>query len=168
MNICNVKIKNGILIRYIFTILTFYLLSSNINSNYKYIYLILPILLTLLDNVDNIFTFSYKNNICTKSYFYEYNDKICDVVSYLLSFGFFKLDKSVLFFILYRIVGVMLFYLTKISIWLVIFFDFVKEYFIYMFIFQNNYNFTLPIFILIKIIFEYYYHIVSNKQIVLI
>jgi len=162
MDICDVKIKNSILIRYIFTIFTFYII-SNINANYKYIYLILPILLTLLDNVDNIFTFSYKNNACTKSYYYQYNDKLCDIISYLLLFVFFKLDKSVLFFILYRIIGVILFYFTKNGIWLVIFFDFIKEYLIYMFIFQNNYNYILPILILFKIIFEYYYHTIYNK-----
>lgn len=163
MDICDSKIKNGILIRYIITILVFYILSLKIDTYYKYIYLILPILLTLFDNVDNIFTFSYKNNNCTKSYYYQYNDKICDIISYLLLFSFFKLDNSILFFIFYRIIGVILFYFTKNTIWLVIFFDFVKEYLIYMFIFQNNYNYILPILILFKIIFEYYFHNVTNK-----
>lgn len=158
MNICDIKIKNGIIIRYIVTILILYSLSLTVNSNFKLIYLILPILLTFLDNIDNIFTFAYKNNNCTNLYYYQYNDKICDIVSYLLSFVFFKLDNFSLFFILYRVIGVILFYFTKNVKWLVLFFDFFKEYLIYLFIFKKNYVHILSILILFKIWFEYYFH----------
>jgi len=57
-NFCTSKVKNGIIIRYIITIIVFYLLSINFKANDERIYLILPILLLALDNVDNIFTFN--------------------------------------------------------------------------------------------------------------
>lgn len=165
MDICNTKIINGIIIRYITTFIAFYFLSTNIGNilnKGKYIYLILPILLTLLDNVDNLFTIFYKNNICTKTYYYQYNDKICDSISYLSLFLFFNIDKTTLIFILYRLIGVILFYVTMNKKWLIIFFDFVKEYLIYLFFFGNNYLYLLPILMLSKICFEYYYHMIHN------
>ena len=166
MNICISKIKNGMIIRYITTIIAFYFLSfniKNITNGYNYIYVILPLLLTLLDNVDNIFTFFYKKNICTKLYYYQYNDKICDFISYLLIILFFNVDKSVIIFILYRLIGIILFYITMDSKWLIVFFDFVKEYLIYSFFFTNN-LFILPFFIMLKVAFEYYYHVIYNKN----
>lgn len=88
---------------------------------------------------------------------------MCDSISYLLLFLFFKLNNILLFFIIYRIIGVILFLITKDSRCFIIFFDFVKEYLLYLFIFGNN-NLYLPIFILCKICFEYYYHIIHNKN----
>ena len=104
-----------------------------------------------------------KMNNCTKTFYYQYLDKICDSVSYLLLFFFFKLDNLLLYFVLYRIVGVLLFYLTKNSIWLILFFDFVKEFLLYIFIFGENYIY-LPFFVNCKIAFEYYFHNVTNKS----
>ena len=150
-------------LRYIVTVITFYFLSLNVFTLKNYIYLILPIVLTLLDEVDNIFTTFYNANNCVKSFYYQSNDKICDSISYFLLYAFFKLDFIFLFFILYRVIGVILFYYTKNSSWLILFFDFAKEYLLYLFIFGNNF-FYLPFFILCKICFEYYYHAIHNKN----
>ena len=164
---CKLLIKNGLILRYIITIITYYLLYINISIIIKYLYLILPICLTILDGLDNIFTsfvnFNGRYNGCLFEYYYQINDKICDSISYLLLFLFFKLDYILLFFILYRILGVILFYLTKNSIWLIIFFDFAKEYLLYLFIFGKNYKYILY-FIICKIIFEYYFHTIINTN----
>ena len=175
---CDNIIKNGMIIRYIVTIITFIILAIFSKNNFiiKYIYLILPLLLTLLDEVDStdkIFT-RFNNYISGKKYFscyhlfyYQYLDKICDSFSYLLSYLFlclfFKIDNMLFLFIVYRIIGVILFYITNNSVWLIVFFDFVKEYFIYLFIFSNNYMY-IPLFVLCKISFEYYWHKIHNNN----
>lgn len=164
MYICEQYIFNGIIFRYIITIISFYILYLNHNNNIinKYFYLILPILLIILDAIDHIFIFSYKNNNCSKTFYYQYLDKICDYISYILLFYFFKLDNILLYFVLYRMIGCILFYITKKNIWLIILFDFIKEYLVYIFLFKNNYIY-LPFFIVCKIAFEYYLHNIINK-----
>ena len=169
MKVCDKLVRDGMILRYIITIISYYILSIFMNNNIinKYIYLILPILLTALDEVDNLFTIFYKYkgkyNGCTKLFYYQYTDKICDSISYLLLYLFFKLDYILLLFILYRIIGVILFTFTKNSKWLIIFFDFAKEYLVYLFFFRNNYQY-LPFVILAKILFEYYYHTIHNHN----
>jgi hypothetical protein len=166
MHDCNKLIDNNMYLRYVVTILSLYLISININNKIikKYIYLILFLLLILLDYVDNIFKCFYKNtDNCTKTFHYQLQDKICDSVSYLFLCLFFKFDGLLLFFILYRLIGILLFYFTKNSKWFILYFDFAKEYLLYLFIFGKNYTF-LPLFILCKIYFEYYYHTIHNPS----
>ena len=166
MDISKQLVDYSMIIRYSITFLVFYILSNNIYNKYvnKYFYLIIPILLILLDEIDNIFTVFHKyNNNYTKTFYYQYNDKICDIISYFILFLFFKIDNIALFFILYRLIGVILFTITKDSIYLIIFFDFVKEYLLYLFIFGKNYNYIL-FFVIGKICFEYYYHTIHNKN----
>ena len=165
---CNGLIINGMILRYILTVILFYLLYINNTYINKYLYLILPILLSILDDIDNVFTRPYKynwrsNNRCTHLYFYQITDKICDSISYLLLSLFFKLDNILLFFVIYRIIGVILFYYTKNSKWLIFFFDFAKEYLLYFFLFGKNYVY-IPFFIFGKICFEYYFHTIHNKN----
>ena len=167
MDICNKLITNGANIRFIATLLLFYTVALNTTFLNNYLYLLLPILLTVLDMTDSRFTFFYKYkhpyNRCKKTFYYQITDKISDLISYLLLFVFFKLDIILLLFILYRIIGVVLFYFTKNSSWLILFFDFAKEYLLYLFIFGNNYTY-LPIFILLKIGFEYCHHTFINPN----
>lgn len=167
MTTCNKLITHGFIIRYITTIISFYILAANSNNNtvHKYIYLILPLLLVLLDNTDHILIHYYGKlaERCSYLFYYQSNDKICDSISYLLLFAFFKMDNILLFFVLYRIIGVMLFCITKNSRWLILFFDFAKEYLVYLFIFKHNYKY-LPFFILGKICFEYYFHTRFNAN----
>ena len=165
MNICKKYILYGTIFRYVITIILLYILSLYYNNNIinKYFYLILPILLTLLDATDNIFTIYNNSSYCHKTFFYQFLDKICDSVSYLLLFLFFKLDNILLYFIFYRIIGVLLFSITKNSKWLILFFDFAKEYLFYIFLFGKNYIY-MPIFIICKIVFEYYLHTKVNNS----
>lgn len=149
----NNLIDNGMILRMALTIGSFWGLSSM----HKNLYLILPILLTILDLVDNSFTFFYKHNRLTHTFHYQTYDKVVDSFSYLLLFAFFKLDTNVLYFTLYRIVGVILFCVTRNSKWLILFVDFVKEYMLYVFLFSNNMKY-LPVCILSKMLFEYYFH----------
>jgi hypothetical protein len=166
MSLCDKYIYNGIVFRYIITIFSFFILSFYY-KNSRYLYLILLILLSLLDVSDNIFTYFYKiygmMNGCTKKFYYQYLDKICDSVSYLLLFLFFKFDNLLLYFIFYRIIGLVLFYFTKNRKWLILFFDFAKEFLLYTFIFGKNYEY-LPFFIFCKIGFEYYFHAGVDKS----
>jgi hypothetical protein len=172
-NICDNLIKKGMIFRYIVTIIGFCILILIVN--YKFIknniYIILTVLLILIDSTDNkLYIYNNLNNNtqlnCTHLFNYQCLDKICDSFSYLLSYIFlclyFKTDSILLIFILYRIIGVILFSITRNSIWLVVFFDFIKEYFIYLFIFNNNYVY-IPLFILCKICFEYYWHKIKNN-----
>jgi hypothetical protein len=163
MDSCNKLITHGMIIRLVTTIIVCYIINVKIIYNHNQLYLILPILLCLLDEVDNIYTKYYKNNSCTKLFYYQYTDKLCDTISYLLFFLFFKLDNNILFFILYRLIGVILFRYTKDSKWLIIFFDFAKEYLIYKYIYNTNYIY-IPICVILKICFEYYYHTIHNPN----
>jgi hypothetical protein len=170
MNKCISIIKNGMIIRYIVTIVAFIILSIIYKNKFitKYIFLIIPILLLILDSVDNICNNINKKYFnCFSLFYYQYLDKICDAFSYLLSYiflcVFFKPDNILFLFVVYRIIGVILFYITKNSTWLILFFDFVKEYYIYLFIFTNNYVY-IPLFILFKICFEYYWHKIHNNS----
>ena len=64
-DLCEKLIKNGMILRYITTILTLYILAklNKLNKTiHTYILLILPIWLTILDDVDNIFTKFYNYN----------------------------------------------------------------------------------------------------------
>ena len=151
---CN--IKEAIIIRLLITILVFYILK--ICNTKKYILIILPVILILLDSIDsNIIKYS------TNTFSYQINDKIADSISYI--FMLYLLPKNTIlnFFILYRIIGVILFYYTKNSQWLIIFFDFVKEYLIYLYFFKNS-TLMLIVMILLKIVFEFVYHTYHNKN----
>ena len=162
--LCNTLINNGLYLRYVVTILVLYILSRSANNKLinKNIYLILAVTLTILDSVDTFFM-KLNGKKCTKTLHYQLNDKICDSVSYLLLLLLFKFDGLLLFLILYRITGVLLLYLTGDSNYIILFFDFIKEYLVYLFIFGNNYTY-IPILMVCKIGFEYYYHKVYNKS----
>jgi len=158
-NKCIKNINLGIIIRILSTILVLTLL-SNYKNNLE-IYLILPILLIVLDNYDNIFI---KQKKCTKTFHYQINDKLIDLLTYILVIIIFKIDNIYLLFLLWRTIGIILFNLTKKSIYLITMFDFMKEYLIYLYLFNRNNNY-LGICVFGKIIFEYYYHTKVNNKI---
>jgi hypothetical protein len=153
--ICNNLINKGMILRCISTIITFIILSIFVKNKFidKYIYLILAIILLLLDDIDNYF-FYYNNYTDLKCYtlnHYQYFDKIYDSISYLIAYlflyKFYNVDYILFLFIVYRIIGVILLCSTNNSLWLVVFFDFIKEYLLYLFIFCNNYMY-MPFFII--------------------
>jgi|LauGreDrversion4_2_1035121.scaffolds.fasta_scaffold475563_2 hypothetical protein len=166
---CKPFITKGQIFRYAITIVSLSIYAAYVanTGHTKYIYLILPILLWVLDSTDNLFLIHniHTKKICTKTFDYQLSDKICDAVSYVLVYlvlcVVFKVDHVLGVLILYRIIGVFLFCLTKESVWLIVFFDFVKEYLFYLFIFGKN-DAYIPLFMIGKIGFEYYWHKVQN------
>jgi hypothetical protein len=167
---CKKYINYGMILRLISTIIAFAILHKFIDNKYikKYIFLILAILLTLLDLTDGSYDIIYKYNGyyggCSKTYYYQIIDKIIDVISYSLLFVFFKFKICLLLFIvLYRIIGVIIFTITQQKMSVVVFFDFVKEYLLYLFVFGKNYTY-LPFCIFVKILYEYYIHIIHTNK----
>ena len=168
MNIINKKINYGFVNRIILTIIFFIFLKKmeNITIIQKYLYLILFIFLLFLDCLDILYeVYSIKsifnlkllvnlNNQINSNEYYKINDKIIDILSYLLLF-LFDIDNYLKFFIIYRLVGIIIFIYTKNEKVLFIFFDFVKEYLFYVFILGKNYNYILY-FLIAKIILEIY------------
>lgn len=168
MTLCENLVNKGMMLRYLLTIMTFWYIFCN-KFVAKYIFLILPAALTLLDCVDSTFIRFWcflkypRSDQCTHSFYYQSSDKICDVVSYILSTSCVpKRDYFLLFLIAYRLVGVVLFCLSKNSIWLVVFFDFVKEYYVYRYFFHKNFT-LVPYLIVCKIGFEYAWHKLVNN-----
>jgi hypothetical protein len=166
---CKKYINYGMMLRLITTIIAFFILYKFIDNKFikKYLFLILPILLTLLDFEDGLWFILHKYKGyyggCFNIYYYHITDKIVDVISYLLLFVFFKLDMVLLFFVLYRIIGVIIFAITRQKMSIVIFFDFVKEYLFYLFVFGKNYKY-LPFYICFKILYEYFMHIFQTNR----
>ena len=157
MKLCNEYINNGMILRCIVTIFVIHLI-----RDVKHLYLILPIVLTILDGVDN------ENNNCVNTFNYQKKDKIVDAVSYIGVYYLLGLNNPLLlFFIIARTIGAILYSFTGNPFYLVIFADFVKEYMLYIFLLGNDKTYVLPCIIL-KMMFEYKYHIKrrlsSNKN----
>ncbi len=149
---CKSIISYNFLIRTGLTILSFSFLYSHINK--EYLLFSLPVLLTALDFTDNLL--SHPTKKCAHTFFYQGKDKLIDLLSYIAAWKIFIPDPIIFWFIAWRAIGVILFSFTRQSIWLVVFFDFVKEYMLYSYFFKSfNY---LPLMILLKIAFEYYMH----------
>ncbi len=139
------------LTRFILITLLYYL---NINDLLK------VILIILTDNIDCVL-FKYFNNKNCKNFSYQISDKILDLYSYFLIYKFLNLNTIYLYIILYRLIGVLLFSLSAQSIYLVVFPDIFKEVLLYNYIF-GELNYGIIIVIILKIMFEYYWHSVKN------
>ena len=149
----------------------------------KYFLIILAVLLYILDILDNsagLYYYKYKpESIQSKCYYYlfpetrlknykqgiknydtlYYNivDKCVDTLSYILAYFVFRLNNIFLYFLLYRMIGIGIYIYTQNSRWLILFFDFMKEYLVYFFLAKNNLSY-IWFFVLLKISFEKYYH----------
>lgn len=161
------NIIHGFVIRIILTIIFIIFLQKmkNVPIINQYFYLLLFIGLLVLDCMDNFYFYKINdifklNEFRIKTFehsskkIYQVNDKIIDILTYILLF-LFDIDNSLKFFILYRLIGVLLYIYFKDPRYLIIFFDFVKEYMLYVFIFKKNTNYLL-ISIVLKIYFEYF------------
>ena len=163
--ICENFVDYGLFLRYALSVLTIFVLSKTMHNPFvrKHILLILPVVLTVLDGIDNIFTNLKGIRYCNRRIYYHFYDKVADSLSYLLVLSLFRLDSNILYFALYRIIGVILVRLTKNMNWLILFFDFVKEYMVYLFFFKGN-NAYLPILMFAKICFEFLIHYVRHGK----
>lgn len=187
MDSCRNVYNYGMIIRVFFTIISFFILYSLMKNGNKfcnkYFLIILAVLLFVLDGVDNIPRFyyyfykpesseakcyyhlliesklkNYKQGI--KNYdtlYYNIVDKCFDTLSYILAYFVFRLNNIFLYFLLYRMIGIGIYIYTLNSRWLVLFFDFMKEYLVYFFLAKNNLSY-MWFFVLVKIILEKYYH----------
>jgi hypothetical protein len=158
-NKCITYVNYGMVTRIILTIVSFTMLYNYKHILGKNIYLILPILLLVLDKFDNV-------SICTDTFYYQINDKIVDLLSYLLVLTIIPLHTTngiiIAILIIYRLIGVLLFGITKVSISIIIFFDFVKEYLLYFYLFRDNFTY-LTVFVIAKFLMEYIQHYIINK-----
>ena len=163
---CHQKIKIGGYLRLIATAIALIVILKTIPPTYWL--LILPIALMLLDSVDTKTFYSYSKTAgltktnCNKLFMYQQLDKIMDVLSYIMVYVLFDLDKYFLGFLIWRIIGVIIFSITKVSLSLIIMFDFMKEYLLYKYLFSSNYA-VLAVAIAGKILFEWYFHTYHNK-----
>lgn len=163
-NDCINRLRIGMYTRLILSIILIYIIKKYY-SNSKYILILLICKILFTDMIDSIFTLFYKGGIntcwnpCTGLHYYQSLDKILDLISYILIYLMLDCDPFLGLLILWRSVGVILFSTTKIRSWLVPFFDFIKEYFLYIYIFGKKNTIYMPIFIIGKIGFEYYMHI---------
>jgi hypothetical protein len=178
MNECEHLLNHGFTFRIVITFLSFYILLLFINKKgvKKYIFLIIPIILLGVEGLDKLPPEKWNWNIiktflhyrkCGKTFYYHKNDKMADYISYIVTYLFlalfFENDLLLLFFVVYRIFGVFMFSVTMDSSWLILFFDFVKEYLLYLFLFGKNFNYLLP-FISLKILYESLFHTVHNPN----
>ena len=187
MDSCRNVYNYGMIIRVFFTIISFYILYSLMKNGNKfcnkYFLIILAVLLYILDGTDNVhglYYYFYKPESseakCHYSLFVEskiknykqgiknydtlyYNivDKCFDTLSYILAYFVFRLNNIFLYFLLYRMIGIGIYLYTLNSRWLILFFDFMKEYLVYFFLAKNNLSY-IWFFVLLKISFEKYLH----------
>ena len=169
------KILNENMIVRVFLFFLFLLILFKYSDNkiiHKYLLVILITALFISDIADTAFpnfinslftNEKPKYNNCHYTNFYIIKDKIADLASYILVFLiFFKNDYLLLAFILYRAVGIVLYLITNNTAWFIPFFDFIKEYLLYNYLFKTNkYIF---IFIILKIIYEYFHYSILNSR----
>ena len=169
------KILNENMIVRVFLFFLFLLILFKYSDNkiiHKYLLVILITALFISDIADTAFpnfinslftNEKPKYNNCHYTNFYIIKDKIADLASYILVFLiFFKNDYLLLAFILYRAVGIVLYLITNNTNWFILFFDFIKEYLLYNYLFKTNkYIF---IFIILKIIYEYFNYSILNSR----
>jgi hypothetical protein len=187
MDSCKKFYNYGMIIRVFFTIISFFILYSLMKNGNKfcnkYFLIILAVLLLIIDYIDilpGVYYYNYNPESteakCHYSLFVEsklknykqgiknydtlyYNivDKCFDTLSYILAYFVFRLNNIFLYFLLYRMIGIGIYIYTLNSRWLVLFFDFMKEYLVYFFLAKNNLSY-MWFFVLLKIIFEKYLH----------
>jgi hypothetical protein len=187
MVLCIELTNYGMVIRILSTVILFFILYSLMkggNKFYnKYFLVILAVLLFILDSFDNIaFLFYryyrpgsiestcsyeisrtskiksfYEGKINNNTLYYSILDKCVDTLSYILAYFVFNLNNTFLYFLLYRMIGIGLYIYTQNTRWLIVFFDFMKEYLIYFFFLNKNLSY-IWIFIIIKIIGEIVLH----------
>jgi hypothetical protein len=100
-----------------------------------------------------------------KMYEYQSVDKAVDLFTYLLVYLYLGLSPLYLFIILWRLVGISLFYLTSSSAWLIVCPDLFKEIILYSWYIHpiNTVNFS--VIIVLKMIFEYVWHTKVNQNV---
>lgn len=115
-------------------------------------YLILPFFLTYLDMIEQDIC-RIEGPYATRTFSYQVREKLGDVVSYLLIYSIVPVDRDVIAYILFRLIGVLLFGMTRNDRWLIVFPDMFKEYLLYHLIFRGEMS-GFSLLIPVKMVFE--------------
>ncbi len=137
------------------------LLCLPINVNIK----IFMIFLTDFLDCGKLLNYFYKSpcdKIC-KTYTYQSIDKFIDLMTYIAIYFYTGLQPLFMYIILFRMIGINLFYMTYNSDWLVVFPDLFKEVLIYSWVYNLTPVKFAYIFV-IKTIFEYIWHKYHNSE----
>ena len=162
-NTCKSRVDVSIAIRFIITVALVLLIRKFFLHN-KYLLLIIVARSFLTEYIDMLITKYYIEKAngtpikCTDLYYYQISDKVMDLIVYIIIY--FGLHNDEIFggLIIWRFMGILLFSQTKNRRWLIPFFDFIREYLVYKFIFGKNLTY-LPFFILAKVGYVYYEHV---------
>lgn len=167
--LCKKTIAQGAVLRVVVTFIAFYFIKKWIGTNSKYLFIILPIALSILDSVDSIPNLiksqisGSSTKICHQLFAYQSTDKVNDLISYVLAWYWFDLDPLFLVFCGLRAFGLLGFLTMKKSYPLMIFPDLMKEYLLYRFLIPKGFSW-LPAVIVTKICFEIYFHTRVNPS----
>ena len=167
MGTCSRIVDLGQTVRILATVICLVLFSMGRIKNIT-LYLVVPVVLSFLDIADSLIPFMHyyrtsgMNCHHTPKYFVA--DKWVDMASYISFFFFFKFDPWLLFFILYRLVGVLLVAWNGNVMNIVVFFDFVKEYLLFFYFFQGKYKLALGALMVCKCAYEYYVHTRKDRE----
>jgi hypothetical protein len=130
-------------------------ISQYIDIDYR---IVLYFALLILDLVDSFPPETIHNIPIGIHWEYQMWDKIVDTLSYWYTLACYsnQLDETFKYALYYRTIGVILFLKTRKSIWLILFFDVVKEILVYRYLFENN-NKYLFVVVILGIVFEIFH-----------
>jgi hypothetical protein len=128
----------------------------------------LVLVILLLDFIGPLYTLpdigEYKRVCRTEEY--QQADKISDALTYLMLIYLIPNEPVLHFFVLYRAFGVLMYFWTQ-QVWpVIVFFDFVKEYILFKALFSKSEhaNTVFAVSIVLKILFEVYFHMVHIRH----
>lgn len=164
---CLLRLRVGVATRLFVTLGLIYVVRKYY-SHSKYLLLILFFKALAIDTTDTLFAFFYKGistcwNDCPRSLLYDVIDNSLHLITYYLIYQMLHHNSTVGFFIGLRILGFILFYPTQNRKWMIPFFNFIKEYLLYEYIFGKNLTY-FPIVMIGKIAVDYYLHIHSLSK----
>jgi hypothetical protein len=118
--------------------------------------LFLPLVLSFLDSIDSAYTQNYG------TFAYKMRDKIADSFSYLFVCALFPVDVEFVWAVMYRMLGVLIFGVTRNVNWLIVAPDLAKEMLLYRSVYPDLSAF--PVVILGKIVYEVYHHKIRDPM----
>jgi hypothetical protein len=129
---------------------------------------VLVLVILLLDSIGPLHAYPDIENKkrVTQSEEYQQADKISDALTYLMLIYLVPNEPVLHFFVLYRVFGVLMYFWTQ-QVWpVIVFFDFIKEYILFKALFakSEHVNTIFGVSIVLKILFEAYFHTVHNRH----
>jgi hypothetical protein len=158
---CTETVKFGQKLRIVTTLLLFSIVKY-LKFDSKKLFIIIPILLFLFDEIDSEYLKLKNTKKCVSTLFYQKYDKIIDLLSYIFVLYLFGLDNIFSVFCIFRAFGTILFLLSGKSYFLMMTPDLMKEYLIYRYYFPTE-NKYLIYLIIYKFIFEVFWHAFINR-----